>query len=345
VLMDHLVSALRAAGEPTRIRLLAILARSELTVTELTQIVGQSQPRVSRHLKLLAEAGLIERYREGSWVFYRLSQAGRERTGPGALSEALVRFIPEIDEALQGDLQRLDQARRARAEAAAAYFSANADEWGRLQALHLPEERIEAAMRELVGEADIEDYVDMGTGTGRMLELFGPLARRGMGVDLSHDMLTLARSNLDRAGLRHCQVRHGDIFSLPLANASASLVTIHQVLHFLADPGRAVAEAARVLKKGGRLLIADFAPHSLEFLREEHAHRRLGFATEEVRRWFEDNGLTLSHVHFLGEETEDAATASETQHADSPHGTLTVALWLGERLEDTVSVGLKEVAE
>ena len=303
--LDGLLEGLRAAGEPTRLRLLALLARSELTVTELTQILGQSQPRVSRHLKLMAGAGLIDRFREGTWVFYRLGDSG-----PGAaLARELVRLMPGGDAALARDLDGLAAVARARAEAAAAYFAANAADWDRIRSLHVPEAEVEAALVDLAGEGPIDDLLDVGTGTGRMLNLLGPRARRGLGVDLSHEMLSLARAALDAADLRHCQVRHGDMYRLPLPDGRIDLAVVHQVLHFAHDPALAIAEIARVLAPGGRALIADFAPHDLEHLREAHAHRRLGFADAEVAGWCRAAGLE---------------TRLARQLAGSP---LTVSIW------------------
>lgn len=313
--MRDIIAILRGAGEETRLRLLGVLARSELTVTELTQVLGQSQPRVSRHLKLLCEAGLVERVPEGSWVLYRLAiPPARPAEAGSALLPAIIAALPEHDPILQRDLERLNAVRRARADAAAQAMRLVADERGRIASLHLPEEQIEAAMCELTGEGPFQFMVDLGTGTGRVLELLGPHADLAEGVDLSRDMLTLARANLDRAGLRHCRVRQGDILALPFASGSADLVTLHQVLHFLPDPASAVAEAARLLRRKGRLLIVDFAPHGLEVLRDEYAHRRLGFADEEVRGWLKAGGIDFAAMRRLPE------------NGEAP---LTVCVWLG----------------
>lgn len=328
--MDELVTALRAAGESTRLRLLTVLARSELTVTELTQILGQSQPRVSRHLKLLSEAGLVDRFREGSWVFYRMArrgevalQGGTRALGLGDLAARLVDFVPETDAIVQRDLERLEQVRQARAKAAADYFRANADDWERIRALHASEEKIEIALSELIGADPINAYVDLGTGTGRILELLADRIDHGVGIDLSHEMLSLARANLERAGITNCHVRYGDIFALTIPPSSVDLVTIHQVLHYLADPGAAVAEAARILRPGGRLAVVDFAPHELEFLRDSHAHRRLGFSKAEVSAWFKAAGLDLIDTKLVAERDSGADEAAGGGRE------LTVCIWLG----------------
>ncbi len=331
--MEAVLSALRAAAEPSRIRLLAILGHSELTVSELTQVMGQSQPRVSRHLKLLTEAGLIDRFREGSWVFYRLADparvvdAGRQRLAD--LSKTLIEFVPQDDPAFARDLERLDDVRAARAETAAAYFKANAANWSRIRSLHLPEQDVERAMLELLGPGDFDQLVDIGTGTGRVLELFGPRIERGVGIDLNLDMLTLARAALDEAGLSHCQVRQGDLFALPFEAESTDLVTVHQVLHYLDDPASAVREAARILAPGGRLMIVDFAPHELEFLRNEHQHRRLGFADDEIAAWAAGSGLEIIRTRLLPPGKSDADAK------------LTVSIWLLARPGEEKRVGKK----
>ena len=288
MVMEHLVDMLRAAGDSTRLRLLLLLVEAELTVSELIQILGQSQPRVSRHLKLLCDAGLIERFKEGAWVFYRAADRG----GAASLAKVLAGLAASPDNtALASDRARLADVRAARARAAAAYFKANAPDWQRIRALHLPEEDVERAVVRLLGHEKLESVLDAGTGTGRMLELLAPHIGRGVGVDVSAEMLAIARDRLAKIGATHCQVRLGDVYRLPLTGGAFDAVLFHQVLHYLDDPPAALREALRVLKPGGRVLIADFAPHNLEFLRTEHAHRRLGFADREVAGWFQAVGL------------------------------------------------------
>jgi ArsR family transcriptional regulator len=295
VALDDVLNGLKATAESTRLRLLALFTRGELTVSEVTQILRQSQPRVSRHLKLMSEAGLIERFQEGSWVFYRLSEDGPGRVIVQKLSE----LLPWDDATLKRDLERLDAVRKQREENAQAYFAANAGEWDGIRALHIPEDQVEGALLEFVGPSQVSAYLDLGTGTGRILELVAPRASRAVGIDLNGEMLTLARARIERASLAHVQVRRGDLFELPYADDSFELITVHQVLHYLEDPSAAVAEAARVLKPGGRLVIADFAPHALEFLREAHQHRRLGFADKEVAQWLKAAGLSLAGTRAL----------------------------------------------
>jgi len=319
--LPMLVSRLKAAGETTRLRLLRLLADGELTVTELTQILGQSQPRVSRHLKLLVEAGLIERLPEGSWVFYRLTEG--EGQG-GAFIRRLLGELREDEPRLQADQRRRTEVTASRAEAAAQYFAENAAGWDRLRALYIPEAEVEAQMLALLqpkpGDPPPDLLVDLGTGTGRAMEILAPHFKRAIGFDVSHPMLSVARVNLERAGMRNAHVRHGDLLAVPLQPASASAVILHQVLHYLDNPAAAVAAAARLVAPGGRLLIADFAPHTLEFLRTEHAHRRLGFSEDEVSRFLRAAGLEITAVKHLAPRDADGLTvslwlASAPQHA------------------------------
>src|SRR5215470_10729612 len=250
---DDLHGALKAAGEGTRLRILALLAEAELTVSDLTEILRQSQPRLSRHLRLLTEARLADRFREGSWAFFRLG----ERDGAAALARALIGRLKTDDAIVLRDRERLAAVRASRAAAAQNYFRRHAAEWDRIRRLHVADTAVESAIRTALADKPIRSLLDLGTGTGRMLELFGADIERGLGLDLSLDMLALARARLERAGLKHCSVRHGDIYDLALPRDSFDLVIIHQVLHFLDDSGRAIKEAARVLRPGGRLLVVD----------------------------------------------------------------------------------------
>jgi len=312
---DKLLTALRAAGEPTRLRILALLAEGERSVKELTDILGQSQPRISRHLKLLTEAGLVSRFAEGAWAFFRLVD-----TGPaGEICANIVDRLDRSDPVLVRDRGRLEAVRRANAEAAAAYFRKHAGQWDQIRSLHANEAAIEAGILELLGPEDLGVVVDLGTGTGRMLELLSPHVARGIGIDVSHDMLSYARSRLEREGLKNCQLRHGDIYNPPLEDGIADLVIIHQVLHYLPDPHRAIDEAARLLKPGGRLLVVDFAPHGLEFLRADQAHSRLGFAAAQVAGWMSDAGVAPERQVDFPPDDIDVAEI----------GRLTVSVWLG----------------
>jgi len=307
--MQHLLNGLRAGAEPTRLRLLGLCAEGEMTVSELTQILGQSQPRVSRHLKLLCDAGLLERLPEGSWVFYRLARSGRG----GELARKLVEMLPAADAILARDRQGLAAVREQRAQSAAAYFRDNAERWDAIRSLHIDEDEVERALLRTLPPEKVGDLLDIGTGTGRLLELFGKHGTNGVGLDLSREMLAVARANLSKAGLANCYVRQGDMYRLPWTAPSFDAVTIHQVLHFADEPGHAIAEAARVLRPGGALVIVDFAPHQLDHLRAEHAHRRLGFSDTEIFGWMAAAGLTPETTIRL------------------PGTQLTVSLWLAAK--------------
>ena len=306
---DQTVEALRAAGEPTRLRVLSLLAGEELSVMEMSRILDQSQPRVSRHLKLMTDAGLIERFPDGARVYYRLSHDAQARR----LIDTVLDILAE--DAGEADHRRLDEVRKDREEAAVSYFEQVAPQWDRLRSLYVSESAVEAALEKAVGPGPFERVVDLGTGSGRMLTLVGKKAKMSVGLDLSQTMLNIARTNVTKAGVEQVELRHGDIFATRLPAASADLVIVHQVLHYLSDPAAAVAEACRLVSPGGRLVIIDFAPHDFEHMREAHQHRRLGFADSEINGWLQDGGLSPSAPIALPHDAEG----------------LTVTIWTAER--------------
>ncbi len=314
---DQAVAVLRASAEPTRLRILALLAREELAVLELCRVLGQSQPRVSRHLKLLADAGLVERFPDGAWVFYRLAGASPVR----ALVEKALALVAESDMVRERDAERLALVGGERARQADLYFAENAARWDEIRSLHTSEADVEAAIVAAAGPGPHRRLVDLGTGSGRMLTLLGGAVHGAVGLDLSRRMLNIARSRMDAAGLAACELRHGDILMTGLPSGEADLVVVHQVLHFLSDPAAALREAARLIAPGGRLLIVDFAPHDLEFLRNEHRHRRLGFADAEMERWLTGCGLDSQAVRTLPPASADG---------------LTVKIWTADRIQDRV---------
>ena len=308
--MEALIKGMRAAAEPTRLRILSACSRTELTVTDLTLILGQSQPRVSRHLKLLVDAGLLERNREGNWAYYRLVV-----NGPWSkLTEMLVTLIPDHDSVFTKDLESLSKIKIERAEWAAAYFRENAIRWDRIRSLYIDDSKVEQALSSILADTHMDNLLDIGTGTARILEVLGSSADYAVGVALSREMLAVARANLEKAKLKNCHVRHGDMYHLPFTEHSFDAVTIHLALHYAEAPVKVIAEASRMMRSGGRLVVVDFAAHSEESLRTEHGHQRLGFVDSEITEWFSLAGL---------------ASETPVRLAGSP---LTVCLWPASRV-------------
>lgn len=297
----------QALADPTRLRILSLLRRMELSVGELAQLLGQSQPRVSRHVRILADTGVVERRKEGSWVFLKL--VAEERAKPlFALLDAWA--DADTNRVFSADADRLDGIREERALAATRYFEAHAEVWDQIRSLHVAESEVEQAIDRALGQGPLGTLVDIGTGTGRMLEIFAARAGKAIGIDRSSEMLRLARVKLDEAGIP-ASLRQGDMYALPLDECSADTIILHQVLHYAHAPAAAIAEAARVLAPRGRLLIIDFAAHEREDLRSTDAHIRLGFDDHAISGWFDRAGLTNDHVEHL------------------EGGELTVSVWRG----------------
>ncbi|MBO9574400.1 MAG: metalloregulator ArsR/SmtB family transcription factor [Sphingobium sp.] len=301
----------RALADPTRLRIVHLLRAMELAVGEIALVVGQSQPRVSRHVRILVDAGLVERRKEGSWVF--LSLAG---DAPGEALGAFLDAVPCAPSELlwtEADLARLAAVRAERARMAEQFFATYAEQWDALRSLHAPEAQVEAAMAAMLGDAPLGRLLDIGTGTGRIATLFAPRADQVLGVDRSAEMLRLARGKLDEAANGKVRFVAGDFYELPLGEGAADTAILHQVLHYAQAPEKAIAETARVLSPGGRLLIVDFAPHEHEELRLRDAHARLGFSDRQMEAWFKAAGIAPGGIETLA------------------GGTLTVKLWLGRR--------------
>ena len=316
--MSKAPATFRSLADPTRLRILGLLRAMELSVGELAQVLGQSQPRVSRHVKILIDAGLAERRKEGSWVFLSLGAA--ERIDPlFALLDGWSAIDGEDPWAL-ADKARLTAVKADRAAAAERYFAQHASEWDELRSLHIAESEVEAAIARALGKRPVGRLVDIGTGTGRMIELFGPAANSALGIDRSPEMLRLARVKLAEAGIPATELRQGDMYALPLPSQCADTVIIHQVLHYAQQPAAAIAEAARLLAPGGRLLVIDFAPHEREELRTRDAHTRLGFADDAVLKWMDVAGLVGRVVENL------------------EGGELTVTIWEGMLAEARLKV-------
>ncbi|HVF37237.1 MAG TPA: metalloregulator ArsR/SmtB family transcription factor [Sphingomicrobium sp.] len=306
----QLAALFQALADPTRLRIVALLREMELSVGELAQLLGQSQPRVSRHVRILSDSGLIGRRKEGSWVYLQLADSRRI----GALFDLYDGFDAEAAQLIAADAGRLETIRQDRAEAARRYFEAHAATWENIRSLHTADEEIEQAIADLLADRPLGSLLDIGTGTGRMLELFAERADSAIGIDRSSEMLRLARVRLEEAGVSGASLRQGDMYALPLADGSADSIILHQVLHYAQQPGAAIGEAARVLNGGGRLLVIDFAQHDRAELKEQDAHLRLGFADDAMRGWFAAAGLELDRIERLG------------------GGELTVIIWRGVKL-------------
>ena len=311
--LDETLTALRAAGEETRLRILVLLTYGELSVSELTDILGQSQPRISRHLKLLMEAGIVERLREGAWAFFRIA----DRHPVLKLMKEMLVSLNQEDPVLKRDKERFNSVRQQSVQAAQEYFSKLAPDWDKLRSLQISEVIVEKTILEMIKDYPVFNFVDLGTGTGKMIQLLAPYATHLAGLDSNHAMLGVARSNLHQAGINHADLRQADIYAPPFSSNSFNLAMLHQVLHYLDDPARAIKEAARLLVPSGLLMIIDFAPHELEFLRNKQNHRRLGFTHEQITSWMNEAGLDCIAIKDL---------PSDRVSDDR----LTVTLWLGK---------------
>ncbi|WP_324261551.1 metalloregulator ArsR/SmtB family transcription factor [Altererythrobacter sp. H2] len=318
---------MRALGDPTRLRIMRLLSAMELAVGELAQVLGQSQPRVSRHVGILCDAGLAERHREGSWVFLR-SAIGEARQDPVGAAVARLLATAEAEDPgfaalCQDDRHQLAVIRAARQRSAEAYFARHAEEWDELRQLHSPDSLVEERLLTLLASEPLGAMLDIGTGTGRMAELFAEQADRMVALDKSLDMLRVARAKLQRLPADTVELVQGDFAALPFPAQSFDTVLLHQVLHFAPDPSAALTEAARVTRPGGRIAIVDFAAHEHDELRERHAHARLGFT---------DGAMAT----LLGEAGFDAAPPVALDG-----GELVVKIWLGQRRGAAVPAGRK----
>lgn len=286
---------LRALSEPTRLRIMRLLAHMELAVGELALVLGQSQPRVSRHIRILCDAGVAERRPEGSWVFLRSALGEPGVTSLRAATAALLALAEKEDPIFATrcteDRRQLAAIRAARAASAEAYFARHAEEWDTLRLLHGADEPVEAALLDTLGSANLGALLDVGTGTGRIAELLADQARHVTALDNSPEMLRIARARLQTLPSDKLDLVRGDFSALPFADASFDTVLFHQVLHYAQDPGAVLTEAARALRPRGRIAVVDLAAHEREELRERHAHARLGFSDEQMRALFTEAGL------------------------------------------------------
>jgi ubiquinone/menaquinone biosynthesis C-methylase UbiE/DNA-binding transcriptional ArsR family regulator len=286
---------LRALADPTRMRILRLLAHMELAVGELAQVLGQSQPRISRHVRILCDAGLAERRKEGSWVFLRAG-IGEDRAPPLGAAAARLLAVAERDDAAFAarcaeDRRHLAAIRAAREENAQGYFARHAEEWDTLRSLHSADGPVEAALGKSLGGEGLGSLLDIGTGTGRMAELFAPRASHVTALDKNPEMLRIARARLQDLPADKVELVQGDFADLPFEDGSFDTVLFHQVLHYALEPEAVLAEAARVTRAAGRIAIVDFAAHDREELRERHAHARLGFSDEQMLALLSDAGF------------------------------------------------------
>jgi len=311
--MTELLDIFRALADPTRLRIVALLREMELAIGELAVVLGQSQPRVSRHVRILVDAAIVERRREGSWVFLRVAQGGP--VGDIVARAEGWSFSPREERVIAHDARRLAAIRIERAASAERYFAEHAAEWDAIRSRHVAESEVEAAMLAMMHNRRLGHLLDIGTGTGRMAEIFAPTARCVTALDRSPEMLRIARSKLADQTVP-IDLIQGDFLNLPMDDASIDSIIIHQALHFAHEPDRVIAEASRVLRGGGHLLVVDFAPHEDEDLRALAAHARLGFSDAQIRGWFASAGLLLETTQAL------------------EGGKLAVKLWLGRRRSD-----------
>ena len=283
--MDILLNGLKAAAEPTRLRIIALCAHADLTVSEICQILGQSQPRVSRHLKLLIESKILENHREASWVYYRLNNS------PNApdLGHVIADMIPAEDKTLTQDLQNLEEVRQSRADKAAEYEQSNSQALKAMRDLYAENSAIEDAIADAIPD-NANSLLDLGTGTGRILEMIADRITYGVGIDMSPEMLTIARHTLESKGLRNCTVQHGDVTRLQLDEQFDAIVG-HMILQYADTPDKLIRNAVSHLNDGGTLVIVDFAPYS-DTVAETIGQNHKGFSNDDIQGFFAKAGLT-----------------------------------------------------
>jgi ubiquinone/menaquinone biosynthesis C-methylase UbiE/predicted DNA-binding transcriptional regulator len=295
--MNTFIKILKAVAEPSRLRLLVLCSQSEFSVSELVYILGQSQPRVSRHLRVLCDVGLLQNIRDGSWVLYKITT----QTEPAAIAQKILTLIPKDDPIIVKDHKRLGTVQSERRSSATDYFRFSALQWDQIRNVHIDDQKVEQVMGSILKETPINKFLDIGTGTGRILELAGVYAETLDGIDQSREMLAVARANLERAGVKHYSLHQGDMHQLQVPDDKYDVICIHQVLHFSDMPNRAISEATRVLQPGGRLIVIDFVTHGMMELREIYHHSRLGFSDGEFVHWFHQNGLNFKKpIHLSG---------------------------------------------
>ena len=304
---DDYIDALRAISEPTRFRLTRLCAQGELTVSELMRIVGQSQPRVSRHLKLLQDAGVLESFREQHWVFYRVAQNSPSQQ----LVSDLLQHLPADDDLMDFDQTRLNELRDARAKLSEEFVETEVPDWLRLHEYHGDELRFGDAVRDALAGREVGHLLDIATGTGRMLKIAGPLAESGVGIDLSKKMVMVARNALAEADLPHLTVRQEDMYQMRFPARHFDTVTIDQVLYFASNPDALIREATRVLKPSGRLLLVAFTEAA-----NAKTPPAVSIAISDIRSWLEDAGLKIVTTNVLPGDVLDISLLVSEKNKD-----------------------------
>lgn len=321
-----MLTTFRALADETRLRILLLLQQMELAVGELALVLEQSQPRVSRHIRILVDAGLAERRKEGSWVFLRLklkASGNSHESHEDVLRRLLAQgdfLSADLAAQCDADIARLVAIRQQRADQAAQYFAAHAKEWDAIRSMHQPDDKVEAALLSMLDD-DLGDLLDVGTGTGRMVELLADRAAHATAFDKSPEMLRLARAKLEHFGPDQIDLIQGDFYALPSEDDRFDCVIMHQALHYADDPQAVLSEIGRVLAPQGTVAIIDFAAHDLEELRTRDAHVRLGFDDMQVRDLMAAAGITLSEGRTL----EGAP--------------LTIKIWVGKIRANKVKAG------
>ncbi|HBA88778.1 MAG TPA: ArsR family transcriptional regulator [Geobacter sp.] len=280
-----MLDLLKALADPCRLRLVAVLLRAEFTVQELTQILAMGQSRISRHLKILTEAGVLSVKRQGTWSYYRV---GDGNDFFRAIRPAVERELERLPER-RDDLAAVALALEARRKRSLEFFDQHARSWDVLSRTLLPVPEYQERLLALVPSVDT--LLEIGVGTGALLPDLARRAHKVIGVDHSPAMLEEARRRVADDGNGAAELRLGEMTHLPLADGGAGCVVANMVLHHAADPQAVLAEIARVLKPQGTLVLADLARHEREWAREQLADQWLGFEVEELQGWLKGAGL------------------------------------------------------
>ncbi len=293
---QDLIAIYKALGEETRLRIVCLLRNRELSVSDLTSLLHQSQPCISNHLKLLYEQGIVKRYQEGSYAYFRLTS---DRQLIRLINAGLERLDFLYDPVLRDDVNHYRELMDVQAEKSITFFAEIAEKWNKIRILTIPAKQEEEFLYEKLKDVIVGNFIDLGTGTGRMLKIFSENYKNGVGIDWSHNMLNVARACLHQNQINHAYVCQGNIYNLTFDDFLADCVISHQVLHYLSTPHKVFKQVAQLLKPGGKFVIVDFAPHNSEFLLKNYAHQRLGFSDEIIQEWLSLNDFQLKETHSL----------------------------------------------